>query len=310
MESIDFNDYIRQMNTSALPPQVINGDLAMADYPNAYWSSSSNQQTYSTDNSFACNFKGFGSSGSVQSYCYSTAPINATASYGQNVIYSFSTPTPKCYATSGLEISKKAKRNKRSDEMGTGHLNASTPTSPIVSECSSSSTVLSSPSSSFNFNSKPVTLGANMFNGELEPTGEKRVSANKVRERQRTESLNDAFEKLRKLVPTLPSDKLSKIQTLKLATDYIKFLYSVLSPTSYDATLIASGQQNPMDCYNFSDPVCSYPSAKLDENVLEPVLTSPKIKRSNRKATSNVAGTSTEIKQPAKSRKKRVKDVK
>lgn len=50
-----------------------------------------------------------------------------------------------------------------------------------------------------------------------------------VRERQRTESLNDAFEKLRKIVPTLPSDKLSKIQTLKLATDYINFLYKLLN---------------------------------------------------------------------------------
>lgn len=50
-----------------------------------------------------------------------------------------------------------------------------------------------------------------------------------VRERQRTESLNDAFEKLRKIVPTLPSDKLSKIQTLRLATDYIRFLYQLLN---------------------------------------------------------------------------------
>ena len=50
-----------------------------------------------------------------------------------------------------------------------------------------------------------------------------------VRERQRTESLNDAFEKLRSIVPTLPSDKLSKIQTIRIATDYIKFLSSILS---------------------------------------------------------------------------------
>ncbi len=50
-----------------------------------------------------------------------------------------------------------------------------------------------------------------------------------VRERQRTESLNDAFEKLRSIVPTLPSDKLSKIQTIKIATDYIKFLHSILN---------------------------------------------------------------------------------
>ncbi|XP_055517523.1 twist-related protein-like isoform X2 [Leucoraja erinacea] len=43
-----------------------------------------------------------------------------------------------------------------------------------------------------------------------------RVMAN-VRERQRTQSLNEAFSALRKIIPTLPSDKLSKIQTLKLA---------------------------------------------------------------------------------------------
>ncbi|ELU18035.1 hypothetical protein CAPTEDRAFT_154829 [Capitella teleta] len=54
-----------------------------------------------------------------------------------------------------------------------------------------------------------------------------RVMAN-VRERQRTQSLNEAFTHLRKIIPTLPSDKLSKIQTLKLATRYIDFLYQVL----------------------------------------------------------------------------------
>ncbi|XP_069110965.1 twist-related protein-like [Argopecten irradians] len=54
-----------------------------------------------------------------------------------------------------------------------------------------------------------------------------RVMAN-VRERQRTQSLNEGFSSLRKIIPTLPSDKLSKIQTLKLATRYIDFLYQVL----------------------------------------------------------------------------------
>jgi hypothetical protein len=49
-----------------------------------------------------------------------------------------------------------------------------------------------------------------------------------ARERQRTESLNDAFTQLRNIVPTLPSDKLSKIQTLKLATYYINFMNSIL----------------------------------------------------------------------------------
>ncbi|XP_061179888.1 twist-related protein-like [Saccostrea echinata] len=54
-----------------------------------------------------------------------------------------------------------------------------------------------------------------------------RAMAN-VRERQRTQSLNEAFAQLRKIIPTLPSDKLSKIQTLKLATRYIDFLCQVL----------------------------------------------------------------------------------
>ncbi|XP_071231043.1 twist-related protein-like [Salvelinus alpinus] len=61
----------------------------------------------------------------------------------------------------------------------------------------------------------------------LEDTQNQRVMAN-VRERQRTQSLNQAFASLRQIIPTLPSDKLSKIQTLKLATRYIDFLHHVL----------------------------------------------------------------------------------
>lgn len=51
----------------------------------------------------------------------------------------------------------------------------------------------------------------------FEDVQNQRIMAN-VRERQRTQSLNDAFSSLRKIIPTLPSDKLSKIQTLKLAS--------------------------------------------------------------------------------------------
>ncbi|KAJ7991633.1 hypothetical protein DPEC_G00285920 [Dallia pectoralis] len=60
-----------------------------------------------------------------------------------------------------------------------------------------------------------------------------RVIAN-VRERQRTQSLNQAFASLRQIIPTLPSDKLSKIQTLKLATRYIDFLHHVLQSEGMD----------------------------------------------------------------------------
>ncbi|KAK6739914.1 hypothetical protein RB195_008417 [Necator americanus] len=50
-----------------------------------------------------------------------------------------------------------------------------------------------------------------------------RVCANK-RERQRTKELNDAFSILRKIIPSMPSDKMSKIHTLRIASDYIRFL--------------------------------------------------------------------------------------
>jgi hypothetical protein len=52
----------------------------------------------------------------------------------------------------------------------------------------------------------------------------KRVSANK-KERRRTQSINNAFTDLRNRIPQIPPDtKLSKIKTLKLATEYIEYL--------------------------------------------------------------------------------------
>uniref|UniRef100_A0A667XSJ6 Twist3 n=1 Tax=Myripristis murdjan TaxID=586833 RepID=A0A667XSJ6_9TELE len=70
----------------------------------------------------------------------------------------------------------------------------------------------------------------------LEDPHAQRVIAN-IRERQRTQSLNDAFASLRKIIPTLPSDKLSKIQILKLASRYIDFLYQVLQSDEMDSKL-------------------------------------------------------------------------
>ncbi|XP_037627431.1 twist-related protein 2-like [Sebastes umbrosus] len=84
-----------------------------------------------------------------------------------------------------------------------------------------------------------LSPGSGPSPGDLEsledPHGQ-RVIAN-IRERQRTQSLNDAFSSLRKIIPTLPSDKLSKIQTLKLASRYIDFLYQVLENDEMDAKL-------------------------------------------------------------------------
>ncbi|XP_016369799.1 twist-related protein-like [Sinocyclocheilus rhinocerous] len=70
----------------------------------------------------------------------------------------------------------------------------------------------------------------------LEDLQTQRVMAN-VRERQRTQSLNEAFASLRKIIPTLPSDKLSKIQTLKLASRYIDFLCQVLQSDELDSKM-------------------------------------------------------------------------
>ncbi|GFV96969.1 uncharacterized protein TNCV_4351821 [Trichonephila clavipes] len=50
-----------------------------------------------------------------------------------------------------------------------------------------------------------------------------REEANK-RERLRTKNLNDGFNMVRRIIPTVPSDKMSKIQTLKLCQQYIHFL--------------------------------------------------------------------------------------
>ncbi|VDI40884.1 twist-related protein 2-like [Mytilus galloprovincialis] len=91
-----------------------------------------------------------------------------------------------------------------------------------VSEASSHENSNDSSSSCSGENSKKKKKGQSM-----EEINTQRCLAN-VRERQRTQSLNEAFSTLRTIIPTLPSDKLSKIQTLKLASRYIDFLYQVL----------------------------------------------------------------------------------
>ncbi|KAA0709946.1 Twist-related protein 2 [Triplophysa tibetana] len=86
--------------------------------------------------------------------------------------------------------------------------------------------------------SKKSSTSSNNSNSpqSLEDLQTQRVMAN-VRERQRTQSLNEAFASLRKIIPTLPSDKLSKIQTLKLASRYIDFLYQVLQSDELDSKM-------------------------------------------------------------------------
>ncbi|XP_046477969.1 twist [Neodiprion pinetum] len=79
----------------------------------------------------------------------------------------------------------------------------------------------------------------------VEEIQNQRVMANH-RERQRTQNLNEAFASLRQIIPTMPSDKLSKIQTLKLATRYIDFLYQVLHcSTENREGLEDNGERSP-----------------------------------------------------------------
>ncbi|XP_071956622.1 uncharacterized protein [Antedon mediterranea] len=61
------------------------------------------------------------------------------------------------------------------------------------------------------------------------PTQAQRKAAN-VRERKRMFSLNEAFDELRKFVPTFAYEKrLSRIETLRLAMIYIEFMTDVLN---------------------------------------------------------------------------------
>lgn len=69
------------------------------------------------------------------------------------------------------------------------------------------------------------------------PLNEQRAVAN-VRERKRTQKLNQAYKQLQSIIPKEPSDKMSKIHTLKLALAYIDFLNGMLD--SSDSTLASS----------------------------------------------------------------------
>ncbi|XP_042302407.1 transcription factor 15-like [Sceloporus undulatus] len=65
-------------------------------------------------------------------------------------------------------------------------------------------------------------------NPRLSGLSKQRQAAN-ARERDRTHSVNTAFTALRTLIPTEPADrKLSKIETLRLASSYISHLANML----------------------------------------------------------------------------------
>ena len=70
---------------------------------------------------------------------------------------------------------------------------------------------------------------------------QQRQAAN-MRERRRMQSINEAFEGLRTQLPTLPYEKkISKVDTLKMAIEYIRFLTELLNKdTQYNSQASAS----------------------------------------------------------------------
>ncbi|XP_028177167.1 twist-related protein 1-like [Ostrinia furnacalis] len=65
-------------------------------------------------------------------------------------------------------------------------------------------------------------------NEEVEELRIQRLTANE-RERHRTYNLNEAFATLRRIIPLMPTNKLTKMQILELAKRYIEFLCYMLS---------------------------------------------------------------------------------
>ncbi|XP_004464039.1 transcription factor 15 [Dasypus novemcinctus] len=90
-----------------------------------------------------------------------------------------------------------------------------------------------------------------------------RQAAN-ARERDRTQSVNTAFTALRTLIPTEPVDrKLSKIETLRLASSYIAHLANVL--------LLGDAADDGQPCFRAAGGAKStVPSATADDGGRQP----------------------------------------
>uniref|UniRef100_A0A914NYI4 BHLH domain-containing protein n=1 Tax=Panagrolaimus davidi TaxID=227884 RepID=A0A914NYI4_9BILA len=85
---------------------------------------------------------------------------------------------------------------------------------------------------------------------------QRRRSAN-LRERQRTQELNAAFNDLRNKIPSMPADKLSKVHSLRIATAYITYLVEMLN---------GQNQSEFIDC-NFKSSFHVWRSQKAQEQI-------------------------------------------
>ncbi|XP_012707141.1 basic helix-loop-helix transcription factor scleraxis [Fundulus heteroclitus] len=97
------------------------------------------------------------------------------------------------------------------------------------------------------------------------PGASKQRQAANARERDRTHSVNTAFTALRTLIPTEPADrKLSKIETLRLASSYISHLANVL--------LLGEECRDGQPCLRYQDLLLRGPAA-LSAPSLRPICT-------------------------------------
>ncbi|CAD5112374.1 unnamed protein product [Dimorphilus gyrociliatus] len=79
------------------------------------------------------------------------------------------------------------------------------------------------------------------------PTQAQRRAAN-IRERRRMFNLNEAFDTLRKRVPTFAYEKrLSRIETLRLAITYIAFMTAVIDGQDAENVVLSSAQRKILE---------------------------------------------------------------
>lgn len=79
------------------------------------------------------------------------------------------------------------------------------------------------------------------------PTQAQRRAAN-IRERRRMFNLNEAFDTLRKRVPTFAYEKrLSRIETLRLAITYIAFMTAVIDGQDPENVVLSSAQRKILE---------------------------------------------------------------
>lgn len=100
----------------------------------------------------------------------------------------------------------------------------------------------------------------------------RRLRAND-RERRRIQSINGAMEALRRVIPDTRNDrKVTKLQLLKLAQNYIRYLSGILttnsnmgSPTIHQETTYrtSSGPPRDLGAYSFSSPTCDLVQADI-----------------------------------------------